>query len=189
MPKSAARSHSYLLKCVAHYYTLSVQCRMNAALKRVTCYELVSCLHQYEWNSLLDHNYGISVGIVLYRLLWTLASSTNLLHSIQSLATLCQSLIPISFKFSSTSSVHLFSAPYFPCSIHSGILLLFSLSVHPYHLNLSKCINCTMSFVICNLHFIICYYYPAFIYFSWTITFSFRCFKIIHFISGQCAGF
>lgn len=93
-----------------------------------------------------------------YILLWTLASETVLFHSSRPLAILCQFLIPIIFKSSSTSLVHLFCGLCLflvPSSLTNticfGILSLFILSLHPYNLNLSNFINFTVS-APCNIY-------------------------------------
>jgi hypothetical protein len=78
-----------------------------------------------------------------YSPLWTLASNTIVLHSWRSLATACQFLIPIIFKSSSTSFIHLLCGLHlFPVPsilvviIFLGILSLFILSICPHNQNL-----------------------------------------------------
>lgn len=75
----------------------------------------VSCLHQYEWNSLLDHIYGISVGTVLY------LSNTGC----------CGPWLPVQ-TFSIPSSLWtLFAKVLFPFPSNSLQLHLSIFSVHP----------------------------------------------------------
>lgn len=85
--------------------------------------------------------------------LWTLASNTVLLHYFRSLANACPYLIPILFRsifnFISTSFMAFRFSLFitFWQSLCVSTFLHYSLLQYPYHINLSDCINFTMSYL------------------------------------------
>lgn len=111
---------------------------------------------------LTDPLLSILLSLLHYSTLWPLSSNKTRLHSFRSLVTTYQFLIPIIFKSSSTSSVHL-SVDFLFSIFLLFWLSLFLLALFRYSafLYAHSVLTCAVLYVLRHLHILICSYSPV----------------------------